>query len=71
VLEGELEPATEYSGWAADQQARIREAVLGDFASRQKRYIALSTFIGHASLQQTFESYIHLIEPVLAARRLR
>jgi integrase len=71
VLEGELELAAEYSGWAADQQALIRQAVLGDVTARQKRYIALSTFIGHASPQQTFESYIHVIEPVLAARRGR
>jgi integrase len=71
VLEGELKLAAEYSGWAADQQALIREAVIGDVTARQKRYIALSTFIGHASPQQTFESYIHVIEPVLAARRGR
>jgi integrase len=71
VLEGELELAAEYSGWAPDQQALIRKAVIGDVTAHQKRYIALSTFIGHASPQQTFESYIHVIEPVLAARRDR
>jgi hypothetical protein len=71
VLEDEPELAQSLSGWPVDQQSRIVRAIVGDTTAKQKRYIALATVIGHSNPQQTFESYIHLVEPVLAARRFR
>ena len=71
ALESESELASDQSGWTDEEQARARKAILGDQLARQKRYTALATFIGHSSPQVTFESYIHLVEPVMAARRFR
>ena len=71
VLEDEPELAHSLSGWALEQQSRIVRSIVGDPTAKQKRYIALATVIGHSNPQQTFESYIHLVEPVLAARRFR
>jgi hypothetical protein len=71
ALEGEDELGLALTGWSLEQQECVRRAILGDVAARQKRYIALATFMGHASPQQTFASYIHIVEPVLAARRAR
>jgi integrase len=71
ALEGESELANDLGGWTDDEQARVRKAILGDATARQKRYTALATFIGHSSPRVTFESYIHLVEPVMAARRFR
>ena len=71
VLEDEPELAHRLSNWNVDQQSHIVRAIVGDPTAKQKRYIALATVIGHSNPQQTFESYIHLVEPVLAARRFR
>lgn len=71
ALEGETEVCGSFAGWEEDQQSAVVRAVLGDVTARQKRYVALATFMGHASPNETFESYIHLAELVLAARRMR
>ena len=71
VLEDETELAQEFGGWPPEQQREILAAVVGDVRARQKRYIAMATFVGHADPQETFESYIHLVEHVMAARRGR
>ena len=71
VLEGEGELASSLNGWDQNEQRRVRKAVLGDEHARQKRYTALATFMGHAVPVVTFQSYIHLVEPVMAARRHR
>jgi site-specific recombinase XerD len=71
VMEDETELAQEFSGWLPEQQREILAAVLGDVRARQKRYIAMATFVGHADPQETFESYVHLVEHVMAARRER
>lgn len=71
ALEGETALCRSFAGWDDAHQSAVVGAVLGDASARQKRYIALATFMGHASPNETFESYIHLAEPILAARRMR
>jgi integrase len=71
VVEDEAALAETLSGWSSQQQQSILKAVLGDVRARQKRYIAMATFAGHVDPQETFESYIHVVEHVMAARRGR
>jgi integrase len=71
AIEEESELCAQFAGWSAKQCRLIRDRVLPNCASRQTRYYALAAFMGHADPRQTFESYLHVIEPVLARRRAR
>jgi integrase len=71
LMEDETELAQQFGGWLPEQQHRILAAIVGDVRARQKRYVAMATFVGHADPRETFESYVHLVEHVMAARRGR
>ena len=68
ALEQAYDLTEELAGWDVERTDRARAAILGDATAKQKRYLALASFMGHASPAQTFESYIHLVPQLVASR---
>ena len=71
VALGETELCERYTGWDARKQDQVLLAFAPHANSRQLRFTGMSALLGHARVQQTFESYLHMVPEFLAHRRKR
>ena len=58
-----------YTGWSAAKQQQVLLAFAPHANARQARFAGLSRFLGHARVQETFQSYLHILPEILADRR--
>jgi integrase len=71
VALGETELCEQYTGWDMLKQHQVLLAFVPHASARQLRFTGMSAFLGHARVQQTFESYLHILPEIVAHRRKR
>jgi len=71
VALGESDLCEQYTGWDVLKQDQVLLAFVPHANARQLRFTGMSAFLGHARVQQTFESYLHILPEIVAHRRKR
>ena len=69
ALEGEDQICETLFGWRPENCQNVRAAILGDNDNDVRAYHALAKFAGHASVGQTWASYLHLLPWLVASKR--
>jgi integrase len=69
ALEGEDQICQTLFGWKLENCQNVRAAILGENDNDVRAYHALAKFAGHASVGQTWASYLHLLPWLVASKR--
>lgn len=69
AIEGEDQICETLFGWKPENCQNVRTAILGENDNDVRAYHALAKFAGHASVGQTWASYLHLLPWLVASKR--